>query len=478
MKKTKLLNLLKFLPFIIALGIIIWYILFKFFIITGQQEITYIPGDSTNKYVSAYGSEESPHLYGEGFSVMTEDYNTFKVKAPSIEVGKIDFELQYQDPYKHQNLKIGVLSSDGDYDYHNDYKEENLALFNPVFDELPAAQWEKQESGGLIFWQRQPSLYSSLADFQNNLPALNEVLTYNHQLSVPAPSQAEGLELNKSLRGSYEFWTYLFKEQDLSFDFLTQNLNQYPKLGGDIVITIYKDNKEIKTTKFKEEQKETYPDQASEEKINSLKLSDLDSGVYQIKLEASRNIITNKITSQQSHLVFSDSLELAGDNNDLYLYQGSVLDFTPINKNGEQEIEVDTENINLKSKKSVYSVTNLTSSLENKVKINIPSSGVLVQANGFLVFNNNQAFLPYYSTINWENGINQNIIDLKKYNYILANYIQPEQHNTWLHTKATLEDVQLNTKEDFITFRLNAPGLNEAEKELFISEMKIKFYAK
>jgi hypothetical protein len=101
--------------------------------------------------------------------------------------------------------------------------------------------WSYITSGRTVLFQKNPH-FKTVKEFLENLPPQELIATYNYKLNyqfrIPDyQPKAEGLEINKSLRGSHRMYTYI-KNEPLDFSFWIQDVNRH--FGDDYVsIDVY-----------------------------------------------------------------------------------------------------------------------------------------------------------------------------------------------------------------------------------------------
>jgi hypothetical protein len=165
----------------------------------------------------------------------------FDVKLPrQFDTAKVS--IQYKNPYE-PILELGIApGEDSPYFYLQ-------PMENKLIDHLMYAKnWYKIRENKTILLQNEPK-YTSIKDFKNNIPQDKKTGIYNYDLPVKysienyTPTQ-EGLEINKSLRGSHQFYTYVGPDENLDFKFNFQDSNR--GFGKDqITLQVFYDQREL-----------------------------------------------------------------------------------------------------------------------------------------------------------------------------------------------------------------------------------------
>lgn len=472
MKKEKLFFFLKISPLLVLFIFIIWFFLFRVIYVQKEYKIDFNPAQIT-KIVREYPLEENIFWHSDTYSLMKENENTFILEIPSVDYKKLDLEIKYKNPDQQDIFKIKVL------DNNDNYAEDDLQIFNPVFEKLSPSFWDRSEEGEIIFWQRLPKKYDDFKNFLNNLPSLNRVLTYNYSLAQGPKfisEEAKTFSQSIGLVGSYSLFTYLKEGEELNFNFTTQNINKKFELSDVIDIVIYNQNEEeIYKDKINEPFYKKISNKPSEEMINAIKLSGQKSGVYKIAFTASNNILTKNISSQQQWLAFNSPLTLSEVSSETKLinFNSSYITFTSSDHSGLQTIKANDEEIEIAKNKEEYFVKNIAPSLDNPLIVTIPKGNLKIATDGYISFSKENAFLPKEEARKWDEIFGQDMINLSDYNYLIMNKKEPVEKDNWLYAKTELDLSELNTSSGLLKLRFIAPNLKEKEKKMYLSDMRL-----
>jgi len=120
------------------------------------------------------------------------------------------------------------------------WRHDLKPIDNQIINRL-SRTWNIKEKNGLILLQRGKK-YGSIDEFLNNLPPRNEIALYNYDLKTNFILKGYeplklGSEASRSLRGDWQFYTYIKNENlDFTFDFKDLNRN---KDKDDIGLFLY-----------------------------------------------------------------------------------------------------------------------------------------------------------------------------------------------------------------------------------------------
>lgn len=350
--------------------------------------------------------------------------------------------------------------------------------------------WPSVRDGQTILLERpaeaisiSPLKYGSIFEFLSNPPAVNEIALYNYDLKrdfdlpdyVASPSEND---LGLSLRGAYQFYIYIKNEDpDLVFSFSDLNKN---KDSDNIDINIYSQNKLVGSWHQVDPSAPTdngHLESRGEVKINPTKLA---SGVYKVEVKANDDIITDKIRTKQSKLVFINKIWLADKNRkDLAFFtDSSIVNAQTVNPGRLQTIKVGSDDLKIAETYKQYSLE--TKNSTNLIKI--PKDDLILSGDGVFAVDQASFFNPDFKKVG-PNFHDQGI------RYILANYNPVSEENSW--KKATAEFDLKNAysePEDSVvsylghgprkySFLISVPGLRADDNisdQIEINQIKIE----
>ncbi len=357
---------------------------------------------------------------------------------------------------------------------------------NQMIDKLGLA-WDKMEENGVMLLQREKK-YNSIGEFLNNLPGRNEIALYNYQF---APGEAEFLLtdyaageeekcLGHSLRGAYQFYTYIDNEE-LNFKFSFFDLNQ----NGDsdpIDLNLYYAGQLLDSRHL--------ADDESPARQLDFQAGNLPAGVYKIELRANDDIVTDEICTAQTKLALI---------NKIWLWE-----------NGGQEIDLVTDSRQLQAQTTnpaslqTLKIRTLSSSRDydqtldvgatykqfsldlagNDNMIILAAGDVILAGDGVFSFSLDSLMNPDFKKVTPNLDINQAGI-----NYILAGYREPRSAGEWKIataefdlTNAYREDVRSGLFDSGqYGFIISVPGLSAedgVDDWLEVDEIKIELEGK
>jgi len=293
--------------------------------------------------------------------------------------------------------------------------------------------------------------------------------------------QNGSLLINSTLRGGHTFWTYV-SNGTLELKVTKQDLNWYEE-PDELAIEVYTLDGELKGTTI-------IPDDGDEGKSESLRINNLELGVYRMELKGGGDLLIKKIEINQEKLVVANKVFLVGMN-PVYFKDGLAFDpvrlygknfgagklkiFT-VHNPGLQQINIqgcdfDTEiDVNKLA-------TNFNTNLEpGAYQLTVPRQDINIEFSGYLSFTPTSFFLPKRCKV----------IDLKydlawskeNANYILVNYgdyTAPMEDDGWLVAQARWKRGDLFIEDNKLGFCFNSPHLNkEPEKVIPIDWIEIE----
>jgi hypothetical protein len=472
MKKEKLFFLVKISPLIILILFLIWFFLFRVIYVQKEYKINFNPAQDTTM-VTESAPEENIFWHSDSYSLMKENENTFTFNIPSVKYDKLNLDIIYKNPDQQDIFKVGVADS------QDNYLENVLQIYNPVFEGLSPSFWEKKEEGDIIFWQRLPEKYNNFQEFINNPPSLDRILTYNYSLSRGPKFISQNPEPYKQsadLIGSYSLNTYLQKGEELNINFLTQNINKKFISSDNIIITVYnQDDEKIHEETIKEPWLQRISNKPSAEENTNLKIPNQAEGVYKIVFTASNNIITKDISTAQKWLVFNAPITLADATSDVSLmnFNSSYITFTSIDQKGLQTLTVNDEEIEITRNKEDYFIRNIAPSLDNPLNVTLPKGNIKLSTDGYISFSPQNIFLPKEEARKWDEFFGQDMINLSDYNYLIVNQKTPIEKGNWLYANTEFDLSNLDTSAGMLKLRFVAPALKENNKEMYLSNINL-----
>jgi hypothetical protein len=351
---------------------------------------------------------------------------------------------------------------------------------NKAIDKLSLV-WDVIQEDEIILFQRNRkynSIQEFLTEFEKEDSRINidELLLYNYDLQKEYilkdyVSNKEFNSIDVSLRGSYQFYTYI-KDEDLDFNFSIIDLNENRNEDG-VEIIIFYENQVIESVELEDDGVVNDNGDISEERVVNLKSVNLPEGAYKIEVKANNDIVTTNIKTKQKKVSFLNKLWFYNDeveNIDIFT-DSDYLQFNTVNPEGLQKVLVDDKDIEIKETYNQYAVDVSGSTSTTLTKIYLEKDGIIVSGNGLFSFERDKFFNPVVKRFNSNVDINKENI-----NYILADYDIPETVNGW--KTATQEFVLKGSYREFYKYGyiVSVPGLDyEDGVDDYIEIEEIKF---
>jgi len=266
----------------------------------------------------------------------------------------------------------------------------------------------------------------------------------------------KNLTINVGLRDAHTFYLYL--NDSLVLDIKKQDINWYN--GSDeLNVSLFDLNDALLGSitiadDGLNDRKITAPVQSGR-----LIVENLSSGVYVLKFSGYDGIIremklnTNKIVTNKLFLADSN-VYLNGSQKNSTLYIGSNresgLKFVTYHSQGVQNVSVDG---------NIFSVSNYSSDFIYNLgigeqNISVPHNDLIVSSNSFISFSKESFFEPFKFVIV---GIPSDVEDLKYVDYIVSDYILPEQKDGWIVGEASFDVKDLYIKDGKLSMLINTP---------------------
>ena len=460
MKKTR--KIVKFRIFLwLILACFTGWLLYMGIVPSGK--ITYIYGFSKGDYSLAGPSKfigkltpaERVENINNGSQKIVGDPVYFSLYTPR-KFEKAKASLTYKNESERPLVEMGVLVDNTIWRYQLEPIE------NQIIDKL-ATVWNVIEKDGVMLLQREKK-YDTLDNFLANLPPAGEIALYNYDLKndyLIADYQAGEArqEINYSLRGAYQFFTYL-KSEDLDFNFAIEDLNKNTD-SDPVDVNLYYNDKLISSR---------HSDDGEGTREINFKESNLPEGVYKIELRANDDIITKKISTAQSKISFLNKIWLADEGKSLSLFTDSqFVNAQTTNPASLQTLRIGDKEINIDKTYKQFS-----QQIGGDIKeIKIEKGDIIISGNGVFAFNQENLFNPNFKKVD-ESFSSQ----AEGTNYILARYkIPAEGEDGWREASAEFDLSNAYREWNKNSFIISVPGLradDEIKDSLEIKEIKIE----
>lgn len=353
-------------------------------------------------------------------------------------------------------------------------------LENKIVDAL-IATWDNNRKGDLLFLQKE----KKFADIDEFLKAVSEtgnidlskVATYNYDLKTKYlikdyKKTKDNTIIDHSLRGAYQFYTYIDKEDlDIVFYFTDLNKNKDP---DDVGIKLYSDNKLLKDFKLNDDGNKSDNAQESAFEEFGLKIPDLNPGVYKIEIKANDDIVTKKINSKQDKLAFVNGLRLndAGKVDFTLFTDSKKIQAKTIYPGLLQTIKIADSELKLsETYKQFEVIVKKASSLDRVSKISLKNDGIFLNGDGVFSFSQEALLNPGIKKVDSNIDIQNDGIE-----YILAKYQTPVIKDDWKEANISLDLRGAYREKGKYSFLISVPDLkidDNLDDGLIIKEIKI-----
>ncbi|MFA6524971.1 MAG: hypothetical protein WCT33_01720 [Patescibacteria group bacterium] len=473
----KCLTILLWVIKIAALGasVMLFVMVFnRYFVPLGKLEVAYDFTEGSD-YISKLEPwqrllppEESN---GDWSQAMKDDLVYFDVKIPRW-FQSVSAEITFQ------NNAVPILEIGARADLAGNYL--SAPLQNKLIDSL---EWSKSLLSETTLYQRN-NKYSDVTSFVQQPPNKEIIGEYFYDLKLDKiisgykKSQKETI-IDRSLRGKHTLYTYL-KDEELNFSFDKFDLNWYAG-PDDLKIEVYRQNngEKIYSASLEDDGDVGITGIYQPVQNLSVKIPNLEEGVYRIEIGANEDTVVNKISTRQSLIVFARSIFLI-DNEEYYknitpgsrptklFTASSTVAFKTSHPAGLQKVIADNQSVNI-------DVVNRDFKFQNNsglMQISIPSNDLTLNFSGFVAFASSQYFNPFPENIV---GINSNT-DVESLDYVITKYLTPRSAGDWLVNSATFDLNKLyKDKNDNIRLRISAPLLSGTGGVVKISEIRISY---
>lgn len=334
---------------------------------------------------------------------------------------------------------------------------------NKIIDSIGLV-WDKMTDGDLVLLQKEKK-FSSILDFQNALKEagkidLDKVAVYNYDLKTEYllndyKSSTKDLIVDKAMRGAYQFYTYVDKEDlRLAFEFTDLNMNRD---ADSIDVRLYHDKDLIEKKHLDDDGVMNDNGQESTVRKLDFEVANLATGVYKIEVKVNDDIVTQKITTKQNKLAFINGIRLhdTGAKN-LAIYTDSKRiqaktiypGLLQIIKAGENDL------ILTETYKQFEADVKKSSSSDKMVKIMLEKDGVFLNGNGVFSFTPSALIDPNVKKIDVNADIKGDGIE-----YVLAEYKSPVGEGEWKETTVPINLRGAYREGGKYSFLISIPGL-------------------
>ncbi len=469
--KTRILQFLIILtPFVLF-----FWLLWLDIVPTGQKVVVYLAGEDSPYINHPLPDDRVEYFLDVGkenkYVRLIDDPVYFSVDLPQTDFDTVSVELEYEN----HGLNIFELG----------------ALVDPVsdaFDLRPVentlidqSDWHKIEDQGTTLLDRTGKI-TSIYDFLDE-PNLEHLATYHYELSLPyreANYQPLGHSqtFTTSLRGYQQYLTYL-KNETFSLDLVYSDVNR--TLGIDeVFVRVYSETGSLVYEDNRADDGNDGDNQEDSKHDIQVKIDNLPEGVYRVELSGTSDIFWRELTTGQRYMSFIDRLYL-GDNvgykdgliESKAYTNATNLTFETVHTEGIQTLQVNGQPVEIATthEKVEYRVPK-----SDFAVISIPSSDIKISGRGKYSLSAESFFDPEPITLT--DAID---LDESQINYVLADYISPNEADGWLvsATNPQLEfDLsKIRQRDNTAKFILSVPGVDD-DSWIDVHQIKLTFKKK
>lgn len=334
--------------------------------------------------------------------------------------------------------------------------------------------------------ERPKPAFSSLSDFLSNLPAQEKIVRYNFSLTkylqlADYKKNYWTIEINKSLRGKHEIYTYVGQDEDLNFTFIIQDINRHA--GEDIFkVTVFNNQDEkVKEISLSDDGGVDASGKASPERTLQVLIEGIPHGLYRLVIDAPDDIFIKKIVTFQHLFAFKGNLYLTDNEEYKDILGDKKSEPTTVYTNSTaikaitshpasfQTLQVGLANLTIDKLLIPKEVTDL----KGITSIISPENDVYLEGDGLFAFSQNQLNMIFDPVANLDE-----VTNIGDYDYIIASYPQAKKEGDWsvAKTQVTTPKLYFHKNQDLTaSFIFDLPGLPENKRILKIKEVDVTF---
>lgn len=409
---------------------------------------------------------------------MVEDPLYFSVSLPRL-YEKATVRLTYQNP-THNIVELGLRAGGNE-----TWAFVWQPLENKVIDRA-LKQWKSvsdSRAGASLLSPKGD--FGSYQDFIARFPVDARVGTYNTVVYpdvhlpnyTPSPQKQS---FHHALRGMHTFYTYIDGETlDVTFSF--QDLNR--KFGGDpVTLLLFSKGELLDAQSLPDDGIDTASGQVSTLQTKHLSYAGLSTGVYQLTIQASDDILIRSSETAQRYFVASGAVfPVQGDDLTLQIpdtpaeaislfTNASEMTFTTVHDAAFQEVRIGDDTLRLDATGKIFSWMGVSSDTHEVRSVVLPKSDAKISGNGFFSFSPDSFFDP---NLNIERIASHHI--LEDFDYLLVgNYSPPERQGSWNVATKTFAIRGENIQEgNDLQFAISAPDLASLGNSLLIRDITV-----
>lgn len=449
---------------ILIIKIILWLILaviigwFGYMKIVPSGRIGYVYDFSRPNYFISKLSPAERVKINKTETEIKGDPVYFSLKTPRrFERAKVT--VKFKNTTDSPIMEIGLLNNKDAWSY--DLKP----MQNKIIDQLSLAWPVVFGENGARLIEREKK-YDTIGQFLDNLPPRSEIALYSYSIKDKFllnnyEAGRENNPLDYKFRGSYQFYTYIKKEElGYIFNFVDLNINS---VDDPIEIKIYFDDDQVYSAHVDDKKS------GDSERQAVVKIADLPEGVYRFNIIANNDVITESIATKQSQFALINKIWLAEDSKEnLTLFTNSrSVSAQTINPASLGKIKIGEVFLDIKDTYKQFSLK----ALNQPAKIELPKDDMIISGNGVFGLTGNGFFDPRFKNVDGNLDING-----EKINYVLTNYQAPVNSSGWQTAVAEFDLTRAYQENGEYQFLISIPSLKAEESvagEIIIKEIKV-----
>lgn len=460
----------------VGILILLGFLLFKYFAPFGKV-VSYT---FTSKLPGAQDATTFPTAPASSLKIPSQIIKTgqvrFSINLLSRDIESIQAKLRFKKNTR--EIKIGVRGNETDsFTY--------LPLYQSQLQDLA---WPQINDSGFTLWQKAKT-FSGIGNFINNVSPEKKTASYfvdfdKLSLLKPAPTSGDVHTLVTGLlRGTHTFLVRVDKAP-LILNVTKQDMNAYE--GEDKVkIVVTKDGKSVAEQTIADDGITTASNLKMQPQETTITVTDIKPGLYKTDLfvegKGGDSLIT-KIDVNQKKVVFENYIFILGDKPSTLWINSKNISISTLHEAGKQTVKLNG-NVDLKiaevEKKYVFDLEQLSgnkasSSSSSLYKLEFPKNDLVVNYDGYIVFNKDNYFEPdIIKTVPL-----MTLDTLDDVDYVLATYQKAKQDGDWMVAEATFDPKDIKITGDKLYFSLEIPDLAKSGGELEIDSLEVEATSK
>jgi len=486
--------MIKAVKFKIKVRIFLWFIslmvigwLFFLAIVPGGKISYYYDFDKDSNFISRLSpkerlNEDNINAGSSSVVMIIGDPVYFSLWAPRA-FDEVVLDIKYRHAMEDDLLKkewncpvieVGTLVDKTIWRY--DLKP----IENKIIDNVSLV-WNKINENEIVLLQKDQK-FSSVNDFLTNLPPQNEIAIYNYDLNqeylLPDYSSSNvEYVINQSLRGPYQFYTYIDQEELwYEFDFYDLNENK----DNDVVdVHLYYQDALIETKHLDDDGVLADNKKRSDQKKIKMAIKNLPTGVYKIEIKVNDDIVTERIKTKQQKTAFLNGLRLHNsfDQKVSLFTDSKKIQTKTIYPDRMQTVVVGANNLLINETYRQFDSVVQQNGTSSKInEIILEKDGVFLSGDGVFSFSQEALLNPKLKRVDESLDVVRDGI-----NYIVAQYLPPSQTDEWKKALVKIDIRNAYRENGKYSFIVSIPGLkidDDKKDGIILKEIAVHFSGK